>query len=270
MSSTAVSAPMTAWTTALGARLLRSLPGDALAELASAHGAGKDGELSALPRVRRELLRRAGECEALQGRIRRAWRAAHGDVVAATQLMHLSVAGAASPCESLLGQFSPEDLLLELLTDEHDDGWQLAREFVQELRGDALRQQFEGLLAGWQTQGPLAKAARVVIFGGHPRDESRLAPLFEAGPFELRWRVCERRQGDSADRGLIADALDLSRRGDHHHRHGQPQHHGAGPRPGQIARPALAVRRKGHRGAAHRGPGGDVPGTRSVNPELEV
>ena len=33
------------------------------------------------------------------------------------------------------------------------------------------------------------------------------APLFASGPFELRWRVCERRQGDSVDRALVADAL---------------------------------------------------------------
>ncbi|MCI0681941.1 MAG: DUF2325 domain-containing protein [Gemmataceae bacterium] len=198
---------MTAWTSALGARLLESLPGEDLARLASAHGILKEGESAAPPRLRRELLLHAGQSVALQRGIRLAWRAAHGDVVAAAHLIHLSVAGAAAQCESLLGQFSPEEILLELLTDEHDDGWQLAREFVQELRGETLRQQCESLLAGWLAQRPRPKAARVVIFGGHPRDESRLGPLFESGPFELRWRVCERRQGDSADRGLIADAL---------------------------------------------------------------
>jgi hypothetical protein len=83
----------------------------------------------------------------------------------------------------------------------------LARELVAELHGEGLRQQFEAVLARWSTSGPQEKAARVVIFGGHPRDESRLGSLFEDGPFEVRWRVCERRQGDSVDRGLIADAL---------------------------------------------------------------
>ncbi len=198
---------MTVWTNALGARLLESLPAEVLGRIAAAHALVRDGESASLPRLRRELLVRAEGSEALQGDIRRAWRAAHAELVAATQLVHLSVAGATAQCESLIGQFSAEDILLELLTDEHDDGWQLARELVEELGGEALGQQFEGLLTRWSTQPRREKVARVVIFGGHPRDESRLGPLFESGPFELRWRVCERRQGDSVDRGLVADAL---------------------------------------------------------------
>jgi hypothetical protein len=197
---------MAAWTNPLGARLLESLPAENVARLSSACGLAIGGD-SALPRWRRELLARAAQSPALQRDIRRAWRGAHAEVVAATQLVHLSVAGAAAQCQSLTAQFSPEDVLLELLTDEHDDGWQLARELVDELRGDPLGQRFGDLLERWSNEARTQKLARVVIFGGHPRDESRLRPRFEAGPFELRWRVCERRQGDSVDRSLVTDAL---------------------------------------------------------------
>jgi hypothetical protein len=107
----------------------------------------------------------------------------------------------------LAAHFPLEDILLELLTDEHDDGWQLAQELVAEIRGENLRQRLESLLAAWTAEGSPEKLARVVIFGGHPRDESRLGPLFASGPFELRWRTLERRQGDSVDRGLVVDAL---------------------------------------------------------------
>jgi hypothetical protein len=198
---------MTAWTNALGARLLESLPAEDLVRIASSAGTANDGLAAPLPRLRRELLTAAEASPALQREVRRAWRTSHAELVAATQLVHLSVADAAAQCESLIAQFSPEDLLLELLTDEHDDGWQLARELVAEVRGEALRQQLEGLLARWLAGPRPEKVARVVIFGGHPRDESRLGPLFQSGPFDLRWRVCERRQGDSVDRNLVADAL---------------------------------------------------------------
>jgi hypothetical protein len=198
---------MTAWTNALGARLLGSLPAEDLVAVAVAHGVMPDGEAAPLARLRRELALRAAESEALRRDVRQAWRAAHAEMVAATQLVHLSIADVTAQCELLVAQFSADDILLELLTDEHDDGWQLARELVAEIRGESLRQQFDNLLVAWTAESSREKLARVVIFGGHPRDESRLAPLFESGPFELRWRVCERRQGDSVDRALVADAL---------------------------------------------------------------
>jgi hypothetical protein len=187
--------------------LLESVSAEELARLATAQGIAKDGDSAPLPRLRRELSLRARDDGSLQRAVRQAWRAVHADVVAAAQLVHLSLAEASAQSESLAAHFSAEDILLELLTDDHDDGWQLARELVAELRGEGLRQQFESLLTAWASESSTKKLARVVIFGGHPRDESRLGPLFESGPFELRWKVCERRQGDSADRGLVSDAL---------------------------------------------------------------
>jgi hypothetical protein len=195
-----------AWTTALATRLLEALSPEGLAELAQAHAVSANPAVSPA-KLRRELLARAAQSTALQRAIRQSWRNSRTDLVAATQLVHLVTSDVTQQCEALAAHFSLEDILLELLTDEHDDGWQLSRELLAEIRGENLRQRLESLLAAWTIESPPEKLARVVIFGGHPRDESRLGPLFASGPFELRWRTLERRQGDSVDRGQVVDAL---------------------------------------------------------------
>src|SRR5262249_38292223 len=59
--------------------------------------------------------------------------------------------------------------------------------------------------------GPGARGrrrARVVILGGHARDESKLGErLFEASPFEVRWRLFEKRSSSGAIQKEGAPAL---------------------------------------------------------------
>jgi hypothetical protein len=198
------------WTDPLGARLLEGLPLEALRELAGGPAAGDSAKGPASPsRLRRALLEQARSDGDLQRRIMRAWRSTHADVAAAAQIVHVAVSDVASQAEALLAHFPAEDVLLELLTDEHDDGWELAREFVDHLAGAGLRQRMAALLEAWSAvaEPPQTPLARVVVFGGHPRDESRFAPLFAGGCFDVRWRTCEKRQGDSSDARLVIDAL---------------------------------------------------------------
>jgi hypothetical protein len=153
-------------------------------------------------------MERAREDVALRHATMRAWREAHGEVVAAAQMIHLAAGEDSAQADALLAHFAAEDVLLELVTDEHDDGWQLAAEFVEQVSGEPVRERLRMLLAGWAADVPRTdQSLRVVIFGGHPRDETRLAPLFAGGPFELRWRIWEKRQGDSVDTRLVTDAL---------------------------------------------------------------
>jgi hypothetical protein len=49
--------------------------------------------------------------------------------------------------------------------------------------------------------------ARVVVFGGHERDEPRLAPILCDSPFEIRWRSFARKQGATAIKKDVTHAM---------------------------------------------------------------
>jgi hypothetical protein len=137
----------------------------------------------------------------------RAWRLANPEVAAATEQAWTE--GAAAACARMCQAFDGEDVLLALLTDEFDDGWELAAAFVDRVPGDGQRLALRAALrhlAGDPCGA--ARRPRVVILGGHPRDESKLARrLFGAGPFEVRWKTFEKRQGSPPVQKLLVNTL---------------------------------------------------------------
>jgi hypothetical protein len=93
---------------------------------------------------------------------------------------------------------------LELITDEHDDGWELARWVVENVESPARRNELASILDEWSSFGDQVEGApalqasgRVVIFGGHTRDPKKMTRrLFEGSDLEVRWKTCSKGQGD--------------------------------------------------------------------------
>jgi hypothetical protein len=155
---------------------------------------------------RRDLLEAARRDDATRRRIVTLWREAHADVVAAAD--HAATEGLGPASVRLLEDFSPEAVLLALLTDEFDDGLELAQRFAQRVSNGSDRRVLLTLLGRLTGSGPAASPQlRVVVVGGHPRDECRLGPLFERSPFEVRWQTFEKKQGGGALERTVSGAL---------------------------------------------------------------
>ena len=118
--------------------------------------------------------------------------------------------GSARRCTSWSAFTTAEHVLLALLTDEFDDGPALANRFVALVTSESQRRALLSvlrLLTGEPGAAPRHRI-RLVILGGHPRDESKLGrQLFEASPFEVRWRTFERKPSGGLVRRGVASAL---------------------------------------------------------------
>lgn len=136
------------------------------------------------------------------------WRSAHEDLVDAVEFIRRVESEPANQCERLLTRFSPRDVLLELLTYEYEDGFQLAVDFVDHVGRSDLQAALDELLDDASLEGTAAPLQRrVVIFGGHPRDESKAARNVAAeGGFELRWKPCDPSQG-SPDARVLSEQV---------------------------------------------------------------
>jgi hypothetical protein len=138
-----------------------------------------------------------------------AWRDRNEPVVEETE--SYAPEELAERVEALCEQFGPELLLLALVTDEAARGTDLADNFVQHIASAKRRQMVWAALhrlLGAPAEAPQA-LKRVVVFGGHPRDEANLdEPLSNLGPFEIRWETFERTSGGgAADARSITAAL---------------------------------------------------------------
>ncbi len=123
------------------------------------------------------------------------WRAAHPEVVSATE--RLAIEELAAQCHVLLTRFDAQEILLSLITDENDDGWELAEWFVSSLRSESQRRTFERVLQRWASGSTALpqRVTKVVIVGGHPRDESKTTRrLFARSAFEIVWKTGEKSQ----------------------------------------------------------------------------
>ncbi len=191
------------WCDTLAFDLLSSLPNDELAEL-SAVIAGQ--KLHARSEAVRLLRQESRENALLQLAIARAWRRANSDVVAAAQLMPID--GSVEPCDAMLHQFGADNVLLELITDEGEDGWALAEWVVNGVASETVRKKLEAILARWSTPSKhlvvdSTAKFRIVIFGGHARDECKMTRrLFADLPFEVRWKQFEKSLGSPDIRAL--------------------------------------------------------------------
>ena len=203
------------WSAELASDLLKSIPEDAIADLLGPSGERLPASLAGEKAEReqdQQLIARSLNDAALQRAIQEAWRQQHFDLVAAAQF--ISIDGSAEQCESLLSQFAADEILLELITDDRIDGWALAQWTVDNVKSEVLRRELGDLLRRWSgetdrlTKPPQVVARRrIVIFGGHQRDESKLnRRLFEDSPFDVRWKPCEKTQGKPNDKDLI-DAM---------------------------------------------------------------
>jgi hypothetical protein len=194
------------WSDALGLELLSALSDEELARQWGPPAAGPAGGPPA--QLQDELLRWARQDDEVRRWIIQAWRQACPDLVAAVD--HALTAGLSSDSVRALEVFPVEDVLLALVTDEFDDGPARARAFLDTAVADSQRRP---LLAALQRLLGTADAAprrrlRVVILGGHPRDQSRRdGRLFEQGPVEVRWKIFERKQGPLAILKAVAAAL---------------------------------------------------------------
>jgi hypothetical protein len=110
----------------------------------------------------------------------------------------------------LLEKFGAESVLLAFLTDELDDGYQLALSFINQVGDDGQRRAlvatFQGLVG--DTYASPQRRARIAILGGSPRDESRLRRrLFEKSSFDVRWDTFEKKQGGAVVEKAVVNAL---------------------------------------------------------------
>ena len=198
------------WSDDLGRHLLASLPDADLVGQWGAAPPGGPGGTAESPhlRLRRDLLNWARQDEEVCRWIVEAWREAHADVVAAAD--QALTEGLTADSVKLLEGFTAEHVLLALLTDEFDDGAALAKRFVALVSTESQRRALLPvlrLLMGEPAAAPQDRI-RVVILGGHPRDESKLGrQLFGASPFEVRWRTFERKPSGGLVRRGVASVL---------------------------------------------------------------
>jgi hypothetical protein len=205
--STVVSAPF--WSDELARALVDAIGTDALRSWLG--GDLKDGQRAARPWLRRALVARCWNSRRQRRSLERLWRAHHEEVVDAVDFV--GTHGSAEQYRVLLGRFGPADVLLAMITAD-DDGWELARWFVECQPSDEHRAALRATMQAWlepALEPCAAAAARIVIFGGHTRDPSRLTRrLFGDSPFLVQWRAeekgCPQAQRDVRDALQRADA----------------------------------------------------------------
>ncbi len=187
------------WSDELACAILSSIPDDEIERLWLAAERERRGDSGAVASAHRDsLIRRFRTDPALRFTLMQVWRKCHAEVVDAAQIV--SIDGSEDQCEAILRQFRAEEVLLELITDEHDDGWALAQWTVDNVKNDRLQRDLVALLDCWSGKtGSAGQAAnveaafRIVVFGGHQRDESKMnRRLFENSPFDVRWKPCEK------------------------------------------------------------------------------
>jgi hypothetical protein len=169
-----------------------------------------DGD-EVIPGERNDFVEQIRRDAAMRSMLARRWRNAHEDLVEAVEVVRWVEPDPAAQCDRLLSRFSARDVLLELLTYEHDDGRQLAEDFVAHCGRPELAAALAELLADDADSAGLASAGpslRIVIFGGHPRDESKMSQRLADEPrFELRWKPCDASQGAPDSRALTETIL---------------------------------------------------------------
>jgi hypothetical protein len=109
-----------------------------------------------------------------------------------------------------LASFPSEVALLAFLTDEFDDGRELAKSFLSRIEDDGKRRAlFAALnhLVGDETRESLRRP-RVVVFGGRQRDERKLDKrLFENSPFDVRWKAFEKKPSCGVVQKVVISVL---------------------------------------------------------------
>ncbi len=199
------------WSDHLAHALVRGMSGeDVLAILDAAERKSSLIGTASEDAPRNELISQSREDEPLQLAIMQRWRQANAALVAAVE--HVPIDGcSAEQCEAMLDHFGVDNVLLELVTDEpHDDGM-LINWVIDNVASENSRRRLATILQQWfdigadepdsiQFPGP---TARIVIFGGHHRDENKMNErLFDNSRFDVRWKQCEKSRGTPDDKTL--------------------------------------------------------------------
>lgn len=137
------------------------------------------------------------------------WRDAHAELCQLMSDFPLKCAPEKliASCE----RFGEAAVLLEMITDPHDDGWELARWTVRHLPPSPVRAEMDRLLASWfpgqENSQESKRDLRIVIFGGHPRDESKFQDHhFDAANVTFVWNTFEKGRG-TPDRRTIDQSM---------------------------------------------------------------
>lgn len=144
---------------------------------------------------RKEILAAVQSDEDAQKHLVKAWRERHNELC---ELMgELPITATLDHCLICYERFGAAAVLLEMLTDPHDDGWELARWTVGQLPPSAIRSELEQLLSSWEvgseSDSECKPKRRIIVFGGHPRDEIKfLHHQFEAADVTLIWNTFEK------------------------------------------------------------------------------
>lgn len=143
--------------------------------------------------------------QVVQTQLMSVWRDAHAELC----LWMSSLPLRSSPDQLLAccERFSEAAVLLEMITDPHDDGWELASWTVRDLPPSSVRSELERLLTSWDTGAGEDVApksdCRIVVFGGHPRDESKFYDhQFAAANVTLTWNTFEKGRGTPDQRTI--------------------------------------------------------------------
>ena len=164
-----------------------------------------DAILAGLPE---EQLTASVEIPAVDNQRRRlmnAWRDTHAELCQIMSDLPLK-----SEPERLVAsceRFGESAVLLEMITDPDDDGWELARWTVRHLPPSSIRSRMERLLTSWDVGQEGNRKARpelrIVIFGGHPRDDSKFQNhKFDAANVTLIWNTFEKSRGTPDQRTI--------------------------------------------------------------------
>lgn len=187
------------WSDILARELLSSLREEDLVDLLR-HAEDQPEATVPTNHDMRSMIAEASRRDAdLQLEIMRTWRRAHAEVVDSLRLIPID--GPAERCDAILRQFTPQDVLLELITDQDGGGWELAKWVVGNVKPETVRRDLATILGSWSKENdksaaPTASASpavRVVIFGGHVRDKNKMNErLFNRSQFEVRWKPFEK------------------------------------------------------------------------------
>ena len=169
-----------------------------------------DALLADLPEKQRvafssEVLRN----EAAQEQLINVWRDAHRELC---ELMsELPLGSAPEQLIACCEQFGGAAVLLEMITDPHDDGWELAMWTVHHLPPSPVRAELDRLLSSWDAgAGHVLESKpdrRVAVFGGHPRDESKFQDhQFAEANVSLIWNTFEK-SGGAPDQRTIERSM---------------------------------------------------------------
>lgn len=190
------------WPSGLSEALVTSLTTGDLQEFA--HRIGGNGDACGL------VIQQTKTDRSLRKLIIERWRMRRSELVAEAEFMPID--SSVDRCDWMIRKFGVTDVLLEMITDE-EMGWGLAEWTVQNLERESDRIRFQRVFEMLSDDSPQFDRKegrrRIVIIGGHVRDEEKMRRLvFSKAHFDVRWKLFEKKKGSGTpDDKTIIDAI---------------------------------------------------------------